>query len=44
MEFIDFDSLKSRQQKIKQDYQSKTPFRFVMFENFFKPEVVEKNL
>ena len=42
MEFIDFDSLKSRQQKIKQDYQSKTPFRFVMFENFFKPEVVEK--
>lgn len=42
MEFIDFSSLKRRQQQIKNEYQSKTPFRFVMFENFLKPEIAEE--
>jgi len=42
MEYIDFDYLKSNQEAIRKDYQSKKPFRFVMFENFFKKDTVEK--
>lgn len=38
MEFIDMDSLRARQAAIRADYQSKKPFRYVMFEGFFKPE------
>ena len=41
MELINFDSLKARAEEIKKDYQSKKPFRYVMFEGFFKPEVAE---
>lgn len=42
MEFIDMDSLRARQAAIRQDYQSKKPFRYVMFEGFFKPEQAEQ--
>ncbi|HEU5166433.1 MAG TPA: hypothetical protein VFU29_12865, partial [Chitinophagaceae bacterium] len=42
MELIDFDSLKQRADEIKKDYQSKKPFRYVMFENFFRNDMVEK--
>ena len=41
MELINFESLKGRAEEIKKDYQSKKPFRYVMFEGFFKPEVVD---
>jgi len=41
MELINFDSLKERQAIIKNDYQSKKPFRYVMFENFFSTEQAE---
>ncbi len=41
MELINFDSLKERQPSIKNDYQSKKPFRYVMFENFFSTEQAE---
>ncbi len=44
MEFIDFESLKSRQAAIKADFQSKKPFRYVMFENFFKADKAEEVL
>lgn len=42
MEFIDFNSLTGRLDEIRADYQSKKPFRFVMFENFFQPEKAER--
>lgn len=42
MEFIDYKSLLERQTDIKNDYQSKKPFRYVVFENFFIPEQAEK--
>lgn len=35
MEYIDINSLKNRLSLIKADYQSKKPFRYVVFENFF---------
>ena len=41
MKFINFDFLKDQQHVIRQDYQSKSPFRFVMFENFFKNDASE---
>src|SRR5882757_342271 len=41
MELIDFKNLLENQATIKADYQSKKPFRYVMFENFFLPEKVE---
>lgn len=41
MEFINFNSLSERQSSIKEDYQSKKPFRYVVFENFFSPEKAE---
>jgi Rps23 Pro-64 3,4-dihydroxylase Tpa1-like proline 4-hydroxylase len=41
MELINYKDLLERQKKIKQDYQSNQPFRFVMFENFFLPEQAE---
>ncbi|MDA8980190.1 2OG-Fe(II) oxygenase [Chitinophagales bacterium] len=46
MEFINFKSLTERQKEIKNEYQSKQPFRYIMFENFFhadKAEIVLKN-
>ncbi len=46
MEFINFKSLIDRQNEIKSDYQSKKPFRYTMFENFFhddKAEIVLQN-
>lgn len=41
MEFINFNSLLERQTNIKADYQSKKPFRYVMFEDFFSPDQAE---
>lgn len=41
MEFIDLERLVKRQAEIKADYQSKKPFRYVMFENFFKDDMAE---
>lgn len=41
MEFINFNSLLERHSSIKKDYQSKKPFRYVTFENFFSPDKVE---
>lgn len=41
MEFIDLDNLNYRLAEIRNDYQSKKPFRYVLFENFFKLEKVE---
>jgi Rps23 Pro-64 3,4-dihydroxylase Tpa1-like proline 4-hydroxylase len=41
MEFIDLKSLNERKKEIKADYQSKKPYRYVMFENFFPPEKAE---
>jgi len=41
MELINMKSLLERQANIKADYQSKKPFRYVMFENFFSTEPAE---
>ena len=41
MELINFESLKTRADEIKKDYQAKKPFRYVMFENFFKTDKAE---
>lgn len=41
MEFINMKSLLDRQADIKADFQSKEPFRYVMFENFFSQEIAE---
>jgi len=41
MELINYDGLAERQAEIKAQYQSKKPYRFVMFENFFSPEQAE---
>lgn len=38
MEFINLENLNDRLISIKSDYQSKKPFRYVMFENFFFPD------
>lgn len=38
MDYIDFESLTRRTSEIKNDFNSKKPFRFTMFEGFFKPE------
>lgn len=35
MEFVNFEQLKNKQAEIKSDYQAKTPFRYVIIENFF---------
>jgi Rps23 Pro-64 3,4-dihydroxylase Tpa1-like proline 4-hydroxylase len=41
MQLINLDALRRRTPEIKADYQSKKPFRYVMFDNFFDPEVAE---
>jgi len=41
MEFINFESLLERRSELKQAYQSKKPFRYLMFENFFFPDKAE---
>lgn len=42
MTFIDFERLNSCKSELKSDYQLKKPFRYLVFENFFKPEAAEK--
>lgn len=41
MEFINFERLIAHKSQIKADYQSKKPFRYTQFENFFLPEKAE---
>ncbi len=41
MEFIDFESLQKRQSEIENDFRAKKPFKYVVVENFFKPEAAE---
>ncbi len=41
MEFINFKNLTQRQAEIKADYQSKKPFRYVMFKDFFFTDKAE---
>jgi Rps23 Pro-64 3,4-dihydroxylase Tpa1-like proline 4-hydroxylase len=41
MELINIKSLRDRLREIKKDYQSKKPFRYVMFENFFPSDIAE---
>jgi Rps23 Pro-64 3,4-dihydroxylase Tpa1-like proline 4-hydroxylase len=41
MELINYNGLLERKAEIKAAYQSKKPFRFAMFENFFSPEQAE---
>lgn len=41
MEYINFNSLTERRDAIKAEYQSKKPFRYIMFENFFHPDKAE---
>ena len=46
MELINIESLNKRKEEIKRDYQSKKPFRYVMFENFFledKADLIYQN-
>jgi hypothetical protein len=42
MEYIDIQNLNNNLSKIKAEYQSKKPFRYVVFENFFLPNKVEE--
>jgi Rps23 Pro-64 3,4-dihydroxylase Tpa1-like proline 4-hydroxylase len=45
-QYIDFDRLKARQAQLKKEFQSKTPFRYLSFENFFfadKAELILQN-
>ena len=39
MKYINFESLQERGKVIRDDFQSRKPFRYTMFENFFRPEV-----
>ncbi len=41
MELINMQSLNERKAEIKKEYQSKKPFRYVMFENIFFPDKAE---
>ena len=42
MKYINFSDLQNRKASIKEDYQSKKPFRYVVFENFFSPEKADE--
>jgi len=42
MEFIDLENLNRRLSQIKQDFQSKKPFHYVVFEDFFRAEKAEE--
>ena len=44
MEVIDINSLLEKQQEIKEDFNTKRPFRFTVFENFFRPDYAQKIL
>jgi Rps23 Pro-64 3,4-dihydroxylase Tpa1-like proline 4-hydroxylase len=42
MKYLDIEKLQNRLPEIKQDYQSKEPFKYVVFEEFFPPKVAEE--
>jgi Rps23 Pro-64 3,4-dihydroxylase Tpa1-like proline 4-hydroxylase len=42
MEFINLERLKDRLPEIKAQYQSKNPFKYIMFEGFFFPDKAEE--
>ncbi|MEM9024915.1 MAG: 2OG-Fe(II) oxygenase [Bacteroidota bacterium] len=41
MTYLDLNTLRSRLPELKADYQSKQPFRYLMFDQFFAPETAE---
>jgi Rps23 Pro-64 3,4-dihydroxylase Tpa1-like proline 4-hydroxylase len=41
MEFIDFESLQQRQHEISHDFQAQKPFKYVVFDGFFKQNAAE---
>ena len=41
MKLINFESLNERLHDIRDDFQSKKPFKYVVFENFFYPDAAE---
>ncbi len=44
MKYIDLESLQRRLDSLKKEYQSKQPFRYVMFDNFFPEEAAKEIL
>lgn len=44
MKYLDLHNLYAHLPDIKKDYQSKKPFRYVMFENFFPADIAEQVL
>ena len=44
MDFIDFNSLNQRKEELKKSFQSKEPFRYLVFENFFKLDKADEIL
>jgi Rps23 Pro-64 3,4-dihydroxylase Tpa1-like proline 4-hydroxylase len=44
MEFIDFERLEKELVALKENFNSKKPFRYLCFENFFKTEMAEEIL
>ena len=44
MKYIDIENLRTRLPELKNEYQSKQPFRYIVFENFFPNEIAEKIL
>jgi hypothetical protein len=41
MELIDYQLLESRKHLLREQWMSAKPFRYVIFEDFFKPEMAE---
>ena len=44
MDYIDFTSLNQRKEELKKSFQSKEPFRYLVFENFFKTDKADEIL
>lgn len=44
MEYIDFTNLNQRKEELKKSFQSKKPFRYLVFENFFKTDKADEIL
>lgn len=44
MKYIDIEHLRTRLDDLKDEYQSKKPFKYVVFDNFFPVEIAEKIL
>ena len=44
MKYIDIENLKIRLPDLQNEYQSKRPFRYIVFENFFPKKIAENIL